>query len=230
MPTDLEPRERPGWTGKLWGDIEDVYASILSHPFLQGLAAGDLPADAFRYFISQDGNYVREFGKAIALLGGKAPTMGLTNFLVQHVAKGLLAESSLHEALLVELGTDPATLASVPSSPTTLAYTSYVTSTVHQGDFAAGLAVIMPCVWIYAEVGRHLVTVGSPNPVYQRWIDTYAGEDYHEECQEALGWTDLVGAGLTDEQEQRARRHFAVAARYEWMFWDAAYRLEQWPV
>jgi thiaminase (transcriptional activator TenA) len=25
-------------------------------------------------------------------------------------------------------------------------------------------------------------------------------------------------------------RHFAVTARYEWMFWDAGWRLEPWPL
>jgi thiaminase/transcriptional activator TenA len=24
--------------------------------------------------------------------------------------------------------------------------------------------------------------------------------------------------------------HYAMASRYEWMFWDAAYRMEGWPL
>jgi thiaminase/transcriptional activator TenA len=227
--TDLDARSRPGWTGKLWLDIEDTYAAILGHPFLRGLTRGDLPADAFSYFIAQDAEYVREFGKAIALLGSKAPSFELATFLTRHATKGMLAESTLHETLVADLGGDPTALA-VPPSPTTLAYTSYVTSTVYKGDFADGLAVIMPCVWIYAEVGRQLCSEGSPNPVYQRWIDMYSGDDYLDECQTALTWTDRVGSTLTGRQEERARHHFRVAARYEWMFWDAAWQGENWPV
>jgi len=26
------------------------------------------------------------------------------------------------------------------------------------------------------------------------------------------------------------RTHFTTTSRYEWMFWDAAWRQEQWPV
>ena len=229
-PIDLDARLRPGWTGKLWVDIEDTYLAILDHPFIRGLTRGDLPLDAFTYFISQDAEYVREFGKAIALLGSKAPTFELATFLTGHASNGMLAESTLHEALVADLGGDPAALAEVPPSPTTLAYTSYVTSTVYKGDFAEGLAVILPCLWIYAEVGRHLCSKGSPNPVYQRWIDMYSGSDYHDECNVALMWTDRIGIELTPQVEARARRHFRVAARYEWMFWDAAWQREDWPV
>lgn len=221
---------RSGWTGRLWEEIEGTYASILDHPFIKGLTSGDLPPESFRYFIAQDAEYVREFGKAIALLGARAADWGLTTFLLDHVAKGLLAESTLHEALVADLGGDPLELARVAASPTTKAYTSYVTSTVYAGDFADGLAVVMPCIWIYAEVGRHLYAVGSPDPVYQRWIDTYSGDDYLAECEEALGWTDLIGGRLSGPQEVRARGHFAAAARYEWMFWDAAWRREEWPI
>jgi thiaminase/transcriptional activator TenA len=221
---------RTGWTGRLWADIEDTYAAILEHPFIRGLTTGDLPPEAFFYFISQDAEYVREFGKAITLLGSKAPTFDLVTFLTEHASKGLLAESTLHQQLVADLGGDPAALADIPASPTTLAYTSYVTSTVYRGDFADGLAVIMPCIWIYAEVGRYLGMKGSPNPVFQRWIDMYSGSDYLDECNAALAWTDVVGSQLTAPQEERARRHFRVAARYEYMFWDAAWQREAWPL
>jgi thiaminase (transcriptional activator TenA) len=39
-----------------------------------------------------------------------------------------------------------------------------------------------------------------------------------------------VPAPRATEAEAAARQHFAMAARYEWMFWDAAYRRETWPV
>jgi len=42
-----------------------------------------------------------------------------------------------------------------------------------------------------------------------------------------------LAAGLSSQAAARmaARRHasFATACRHEWMFWDAAYRLEAWP-
>ncbi|HEX9353112.1 MAG TPA: hypothetical protein VF933_04765, partial [Streptosporangiaceae bacterium] len=56
---------RPGWTGQLWGGIAGTYAAILEHPFVQGLTSGDLPPEAFFYYISQDDHYVHEFVRAV---------------------------------------------------------------------------------------------------------------------------------------------------------------------
>src|SRR5258708_777526 len=62
--------------------------------------------------------------------------------------------------------------------PAALAYTSYLLATAPRGTFADGFAAVLPCYWIYAEVGAELVGRGSPDPRYQRWIDTYAGDEY----------------------------------------------------
>jgi thiaminase/transcriptional activator TenA len=228
--TGPDAAARTGWTGRLWAEIEGTYAAILEHPFICGLTSGDLAPDTFFHFISQDAWYVSEYTKAVALLGVKAPTAESTALLTRHAADAISAESTLHRELVTELGGDPAALALIPVLPTTQAYTSYLLSTIHQGDFVDGLAAVLPCFWIYAEVGRHLAQRGSPNPVYQRWIDTYAGGDYRDEVTAILELADQIGAKFEGAQEARARRHFETAARYEWMFWDAAWRREAWPI
>jgi thiaminase (transcriptional activator TenA) len=35
---------------------------------------------------------------------------------------------------------------------------------------------------------------------------------------------------LNPAQKARVREAFVVTSRYEWMFWDAAWKLERWPV
>jgi thiaminase/transcriptional activator TenA len=131
---------------------------------------------------------------------------------------------------LPQLGLDPATLDAIPLSPTTLSYTSYLLATVHSGSFTEGLAAVLPCYWVYARVGAALLGQGSPDPRYQRWIDTYAGEEFAAVVADVLTFADAHGLDLSAADDARARKHFAVASRYEWMFWDAAWRLEQWPL
>ena len=155
---------RPGWTGRLWAGIAGTYAAILEHPFIQGLTSGDLPPEAFFYYISQDDHYVHEFVRAVGLVGVKAPTAEAARVLTRHAANGLAAEATLHQELVTDLGGDPAALAQVEPGPTTQAYTSYVLASVFRGGFAEGLAAVLPCIWIYGEVGRHLHEKGSPNP------------------------------------------------------------------
>ena len=56
----------------LWADVEDVYAAILAHPFLTGLADGTLPRESFRHYIVQDAHYLRGYARALAVCAAKA--------------------------------------------------------------------------------------------------------------------------------------------------------------
>lgn len=70
----------------------------------------------------------------------------------------------------------------------------------------------------------------SPDPLFATWIATYAGADFDGAFQELLDLTDSIGANLSHEGQQSAIDKFATAARYEWMFWDAAYHRIGWPL
>jgi thiaminase/transcriptional activator TenA len=228
--SSVAPQGRPGWTGRLWAEIQPVYDAILDHPFIKGLTSGDLEVDSFVYFLSQDTHYLQDYVRTLLTLGAKAPDFEATKLLTVHAAAAAGAETGLHAELMRDLGREPAELLAFDVKPTTRSYTSYLVATVFSGDFADGLAAVLPCFWIYAEVGTHLKQAGSPNPVYQKWIDSYDSDDYQNEVLLALDLADRIGPGLSPEAEARARAHFATASRYEFMFWDAAHREEVWPV
>jgi thiaminase/transcriptional activator TenA len=59
--------------------------------------------------------------------------------------------------LLADLGIDPAIAAKVESAPANLAYTSYLLATVGFGSYAEGISAVLPCYWIYWEVGKELL-------------------------------------------------------------------------
>jgi thiaminase/transcriptional activator TenA len=219
---------RGGWTGRLWAEAAATYAAILKHPFLAGLTDGSLDPELFTQYVVQDAHYLRDFARTLAVVGSKAPTDAAVGMFARHAAGTAEVELTLHESLLTELGIQ--TTDAMPVAPTTLAYTSYLLATAYRGTFADGLAAVLPCYWIYAEVGAELVKRGSPDPRYQRWIDTYADDEYQNIVAEVLALTDNVGLTLGAAEETRARAHFAVTARYEWMFWDSAWRREVWPV
>jgi len=212
----------------LWAEASDTYAAILEHPFLAGLTGGRLDPAAFAHYVVQDAYYLKDFARTLTIVGSKAPTMADVGMFARHAAATVDVELALHESLLPELGIEkPDT---VPVAPTTRAYTSYLLATGCCGSFAEGVAAVLPCYWIYAEVGAELVTRGSPDSRYQRWIDTYADDEYQTLVAEVLTLADEVGTTLSATEEARAREHFATAARYEWMFFDAAWRREVWPV
>ncbi len=204
------------------------YDAVLVHPFLTGVSDGTLDPECFTYYLAQDSHYLNDYARALATLGGRAPSARDGAVLVRHAAGAVEVEATLHGSLLAQVGVDPAALAEVPVSPTTYAYSRHLLAAVALGSFAEGLAAVLPCYWIYARVGAALVEGGSSEPRFQRWIDTYAGEEFVTVVDEVIELVDRTGPSLTPEQRSRAERGAVVSARYEWMFWDAALRREQW--
>lgn len=215
------------WPARLWAETERTFAAILRHPFLTELTDGRLDPAVFARYIAQDVHYLRDYARALAVVAAKAPTLADTAMFASHTAEVFEIELGLHAELLPGLGLDPD---AVDVTPTTQAYTSYLLATAYRGSFADGLAAILPCYWIYAEVGAELSDRGSPDHRYQRWIDSYGGDEFAATVAGVLELADRTGQTLSSADEVVARAHFAATARYEWMFFDAAYRGDDWPV
>jgi thiaminase/transcriptional activator TenA len=222
---DLRPRTRD----LLWSDVEDVYAAILRHPFVTGLTDGSLPREAFRHYVVQDAHYLRGYARALALCGARAEEPRDTVMFGAHAGGAIAAEQSLHAALLADLGLTAEAAVAEPVAPATRAYVSYLLATAHGGSFAEAAAVL-PCYWIYARVGEELLGAGSPDPLYARWIAMYGSEEFQAVVDAVLDLTDRVGAAASPHELALMREHMTVTSRYEWMFWDAAWRRESWPV
>ncbi|WP_261561702.1 TenA family protein [Frankia tisae] len=249
----------PPFSARLWASTEHVYEAILAHPFLTGLTDGSLPRAAFAHFVVQDAHYLRDYARALAICAAKAPTEDDVRALANDAAEAVAAEQDMHADLLDALGGPtsdgptsddsapadlaPADLASADQeasrtppggvatvAPTTRAYTSYLLATVYGGSFLEGLAAVLPCYWIYARVGARLLADSSPDPVYARWIAAYGDPAFQAVADRVVALIDRVGADASAPELARAAEHFVVTARYEWMFWDAAWRRETWPI
>jgi thiaminase len=104
------------------------------------------------------------------------------------------------------------------------AFAHYVVQDAHY------LVAVLPCYWIYAEVGAALLARSSPEPLFARWIGTYGGEEFGKIVAEVLALVDRVGETASGPEQAAMRERVVTTARYEWMFWDAAWRREVWPV
>jgi thiaminase (transcriptional activator TenA) len=218
------------FTDELWSNIEDVYAAILAHPFLTGLTDGTLPEEAFRFYVVQDALYLTRYARALSICAAKAPTEAAIAMFNNHAAGAVAVERSLHEGFFQDMGLSPETVASTPLTPTNLAYCSYLLATSYAGSFAEALGAMLPCYWIYWEVGKALLAQGSPHPLYRRWIDTYGGEEYAAIVSAVLDLTNQIGPELGTADRRAMTSHFVTTSRYEWMFWDSTQKMESWPI
>jgi thiaminase (transcriptional activator TenA) len=226
----VNDRPADGLADELWRGVSDVYAAILAHPFLNELTEGTLAPEKFAFYVIQDALYLADYARALAVVASRAALTTDIEMFARHAADAIAVERTLHDSLLADLGIDPASAARAEPAPATVAYTSYLLATARGGSYAEGVAAVLPCYWIYWEVGRELLRRGSPDLRYQRWIDTYGGEDFGAVVREVLTVTDRIGPALSEPDRALVHQHFRTTSRYEWMFWDAAYRQEAWPV
>jgi thiaminase/transcriptional activator TenA len=221
----------PGpFTRHLWQTIGPIYQAILDHPFIHGLTDGSLPLESFRFYAVQDALYLRDFARALSLAAAKAPNEDWIIAFNQHAAGALQVERALHESFFRELGLTEEQVRATPLAPTNLAYTSYLLAVAYGGPIHEAVAALLPCYWIYWQVGRRLQRSGSPNPLYQRWIDTYGADEFGALVEAVLGLAEELAAPLPAAAREAMTRHFVTTSRYEWLFWHMGYEREQWPV
>jgi thiaminase (transcriptional activator TenA) len=91
-------------------------------------------------------------------------------------------------------------------------------STAFSAPYPVALAALLPCFWIYAEIGRDIHACAQrPNP-YAAWIDTYAGEEFHAVVRAVIVTIDRLAKRCSDTMIEEMHRAYTYAARLEWMF------------
>src|ERR671915_17033 len=213
-----------------WDRNARAYETIRTMPFNAELAAGTLNEARFKHYITQDAHYLIGFGRALALAAAKAPNPdGIVQF-AKAAEVAIVVERALHGSFFTQFGIKPQIFAETALSPRCHRYVSYLIATAYAEPYEVVLGALLPCFWIYAEVGRDIHSRAAPANPYQAWIDTYAGEAFHAAVRTTIAATDEVAAAASDALRERMQGAFSRATQLEWMFWDSAYRLEAWPL
>ncbi len=218
------------FTSEIWQENLALFETTRTMPFNAELAAGTLSEDRFRHYMIQDAHYLIAFGRALAVASAKADN---TDEIVQFAIgaqTAIVVERSLHADFMEHFSVTPEIFAATPLSPATHHYTSFLMANAWGASYPVVLAGLLPCFLIYAEIGRDILGRAAANNRYQLWIDTYAGEEFHAAVRGVIATVDRVAAVASEETRRDMRLAYTRAAKLEWMFWDAAYRLEQWPV
>lgn len=213
-----------------WARNQPLYATIVAMPFNRELAAGTLDAECFRHYMIQDAHYLEGFARALSLASAK----GLTADHVVHFASAaqvaIIVERSLHADYFSKFGISTADFVAAEPTPVCDHYVSFLLRTAALQPFEVVLAALLPCFWIYREVGKHIHECAiKPNP-YQAWIDTYAGAEFDAAVDAVIAVTDVVAASASARTLTDMHAAFKRATQLEWMFWDSAYHRRTWPV
>jgi thiaminase/transcriptional activator TenA len=208
-----------------------VWEATLEHPMVERLGEGTLEEEPFRYWVRQDYVYLVEYSRMFALGAASAPDLDRMATFAELLDETINTEMGLHREYAAEFGISEAELEATQASPTTRAYTDFLVRVASQGTFGDLVAALLPCMWGFNVTGRRLAERGVPDhEQYAAWVEMYSSEEFTELAEWCRDLMDEVAKESTEADRERYRELFLTSSHYEYMFWDAAWRQEEWPV
>lgn len=207
---------------------KDSWEQSLNHPFVQGIVRGDLPLEKFKYYILQDTYYLKHYGKVHALAAAKADDFSVTAMLAEKAKLTAEAEITVHKQHTELLNISEEEMENFKPAPTAYAYTSHMYRACLTGSLAQVVSAMLPCYWLYADIGRLNADAKPGVEVYQNWLDTYASDWFQESTKEQIDLLDELMKGESETEKQKVIEQFVIAKEYELHFWEMSYTEETW--
>ena len=206
------------WTATLWAAGGETWHQILDLSFVRALGEGTLDEDLFAFYLDQDALYLRDYSRALATLSARADTAAAQVHWAAGAHEAIAAESQLHEGWLA----NRARLSG--ASPITMGYTNFLRASAAGDDYVVGAAAILPCYWLYEEVGAVLSSQNHADHPYAEWLSMYGGEDFAADVARSLAEVERAFEAASPAQRVRAARAYLSACVYEREFFDQAHR------
>ncbi|WP_336632737.1 MULTISPECIES: bifunctional hydroxymethylpyrimidine kinase/phosphomethylpyrimidine kinase [unclassified Microbacterium] len=199
-----------------WDGTAGIRADIDELPFVRGLGAGTLDRDAFLRYLAQDALYLRDYSRVLADASRLAPTSAEQAFWAGCAEGSIAGELQLHESWL----TDEA-LRSAEPDPVTTAYLNHLLATAARGDYGVLVAALLPCFWIYQDVGERLQRLSHPEHPYRSWLDTYADPAFAASTRTAIDTVTRRAAASDGATRGAMWNAFRLSSEHERAFFAA---------
>lgn len=216
---------------RLYELAKDLWQSQLEHPFVKALGDGTLARRNFEFYIRQDARFLEELTKVFAYGVIKAGQPEIMEQMGHLLLNTIQVERSLHQKFAQEFGVSLQEMETTPLAPANYAYTRHLLSVAATGTLAEIITLVLPCAWIYAEVGRHfarLEKISEAHP-YGAWLATYSSPEFEQVGVWLRTTLNNLTADYTSEEFARLADIFVTSSRYEYLFWEMGWQIEKWP-
>jgi thiaminase/transcriptional activator TenA len=201
------------------------------HPFVRGIGSGTLKLERFKFWVRQDYIFLIEYGRLLAVAAARSPDLETMARFADLLQTTLQTEMGLHRAYAAEFGIRREELENERHAPTTRAYADFLLRVATTGDFAELVAAVLPCMWGFSEIGQRLAQQPAPaEERYAKWIDMYASAEFAALAQWCRDLLDRLAEGLPESTLSKLEAAFLTSSRYEWLFWEMAWKMERWAV
>lgn len=210
-----------------WERISGIRSDIDGLPFIRALADGTLGREAFVFYLEQDALYLREYARVLAEASRLAPTSAEQAFWAHSAHGSIVGELELHASWLTpDAGVSAETFAA-EHARATVAYLDHLRATAFTGDYAELIAAILPCFWLYDDLGRRLHAgefgeyACDPQHPYASWLATYADPAFEQATVQAIAYVAEAAVSASPAQRSRMYRAFEISAAHELAFFAA---------
>ena len=216
----VEKNRNNCWSKKVWKKSSRIYNAILKLDFLKELSEGTLADDVFARYIAQDEIYLKNYYHQMNMLADLMEDEQDKALFLSFAQSGMEGEKAMHEMLIEEYGIETR----VESSKVTSDYNSHICKGIATGNPCIALASVLPCMWIYNQVGLHILKHSKleGNP-YKEWILEYGQEEFTTGVDKVLKMIDRWASKADNETIGKMDYYYLKAALYEYAFWDYGY-------
>lgn len=219
------------FSAELRKEANPIFHAIFEHPFVQGIANGELKKEQLIHYVKQDFEYLSSFIRIYGIAVSKCENREDMDMFNQQISFILKSEIHPHNNFCQVAGVPYEVLQGYPLSPSSHHYIRHMLTVAHEGTLGEILAVLLPCPWTYWEIGKRILNEVNPDrshPFYD-WINFY-GNRTDSITTKFCDRIDEWAMEATEREKEKMKEHFLISCQLEYMFWDMAYKLEEWPV
>lgn len=208
------------WSDQVWKSVAPIYSAILELPFIKELSQGTLPIEVFNRYIVQDSKYLNVYCKVLCHIASRLDDPEAVGAFLAFASDGVAVEKNLHAGYIGHF--------QAPMSPACSFYTDFLLAQSYE-PVAVEAAAILPCFWVYNEVGKHILANSVLNGNrYAGWIRCYSDPTFDLSCARAIDICDRLAEECTEPLRQLMTKRFIEGTRLEWLFWHGAYEDLKW--
>ncbi len=218
-----------GLSDELRAGVGPIWEKVVTHDFVNEMADGSLDRATFDIYFDQDYLFLRDWAILLSLATAKAPDFDAARELVGFLHLGLGGEEGLFQEAFRERGLSREEVKGLEYLPTTQNYSGYLRTLAYEGTFTEVVATLLAMEWPYLDWAQHAEQAGKKpgNRYYQTWIDIHTSPGMSG----FVSWLRRMvdGCNPPPEQREKLQEIFLNVLRYEYQFFDMAYRGEMWP-
>ena len=198
-------------------EVTRILQLIYAHPFNQQLFSGTLSKNSFGSYLQDDFYYLHHYALMLQQLSQRLHSYNLLKLSEQlnYMGTGIIEEEQAMHQHYIQFYVEQ------KPSKAIVQYVEFLQNQVHEQPLYVALCSILPCFWIYYQLGQQAMKIIQNNNVYQSWIHTYTGNSFVQATLDLVDNVNNLAATASAHLRKEMKVAFMKAATHELTFFDA---------